>query len=1081
MKKTYTTIKTFVVLLSLLAFNLSAQISGTVTIDNSQATGGTNYQTFGALASALNTSGINGNLVVNVLTGTNSGIYNEQVSFNQITGMSANQRITINGNGCLMTFNCTSGAPYIMQLNGTDYLTVNNLRMQSTNTSFGLICMLVGNSNYNTFSSCTFSCATNNVTSSGNCPFVFTLSQTGISSGSYASYNTVKTCTLFSGYYAAYLYGGTAAPYSTDNTFMDCRITDWYAYGIYAYYSKNLKFVGCSFDRDTRTTLTTMYFWYGWYQQNALVDRCTFRNFWGGNLTSTSTVYGFYYFGYYGNYFSGDDGMKTTFRNNIVKDMISNATMYFFYYSYGYYNNLDILNNTFSWDFPNATTGTHYILFYTYPSTNGSARIKNNIFSITKGGTGAVYAYYSGTTGADINYNNYYITSTNGYCGYYGVTTAQGFAAWQALNIEAQGKNLDPQYANYAAGDLHPTNSLLNNQAQSLNITKDNWNLPRSQTTPDIGALEFLSNNCSGTPSSSNSIGTPTAPVCVGETVDLQVGTWTSDIGVTYQWLSSTTSTAGPWATISGETDLTYSTPPISGTTYYAVAITCTNAVGTTTIPGAIAVASVVVDQVPYFEGFEGISKNNKLPNCSWTSSSPMGGTCLTYTASNTNNRVPRTGTKFASFYYNPGGSNYFYTNGIQLNAGITYSASVWYTTEYYGYNNWTDLSIMVGPNQSTTGLVTIASTNGPAISNIYKSLSNTFTVATSGVYYVAVKGTGNTNSSAQWLSWDDLAITIPCQLNSPSVVLTANSTTICAGEELMLNASGADTYTWTNGTNIGATTSSVSEYPSYPSVFGVTGSSSLTGCSTTQTIAVLVNPSPQVLLYANTTTVCAGQPVNLTAFGAGSYNWNPVPSTSQMITVNPNVTTTYSVIGTDPSGCTGMAVQTITVNPLPTINVTQSAPNTMCVDDKQTLTASGAASYIWVSSASGNVMQGSPLAISNLPVGAVSFTVTGTDAFGCTSTQVVVQNVDACTGIANNGALSGLNVYPNPTSAELVVELNNNLVKTVVVTDLTGRVVLTAEGSNNLNLNMSNLANGVYYVKVSSDKASEVVKVVKQ
>ncbi|MBL7934110.1 MAG: T9SS type A sorting domain-containing protein [Bacteroidia bacterium] len=1085
MKKTYTTIKAFAALFGLLSLNLSAQISGTVTVDNSSATGGTNYQTFGALASALNTGGVNGPLVVNVMTGTNSGTYNEQVQFNQITGMSATNNVTINGNGCLLSFNCTSGAPYVMQLNGTDYLTVNNLKMQSTNTTYGLICMLVGSSNYNTFSACTFSCATNNVSSSSTGAFIITSSNTSASSGGTSSFNSVKTCTMFSGYYGIYAYGNLSAPWLSDNTFRDCRVTDFYMYAMYGYGSKNTKLLGCTFDRDTRTTFTTTYFIYGWYMQGAVVDRCTIRNFWAANPSATGTFYGLYYFGYYGNGYGGDNSVKTVFTNNIVRDMAFNGTTYFFYYNYGYYNNFYCVNNTFSYDFTQSTTGTTYILYYCYPSTSGSVVVKNNIFSITKPGAGSVYAYYSGTTGADLNYNDYYITSTNGYFGYYGSTTvsgATGFAAWQnATSQEAQGKNLDPQYANYLAGDLHPTNVLMNNLALPLSdVVKDNSNAIRNPTTPDIGALEFITNNCSSTPSSSNSIGTPTAPICAGEVLDLQLATLNSDLGITYQWLSSPTSTAGPWTVISGETDIMYTTPPINSNTYYGIAVTCTNVAGSTTISGQAVISGVVVDQVPYYEGFEGITKTNKLPNCSWVASNP-GVTCLTYTASNTGNRFPRTGSKFASFAYLPAGANYFYTNGIQMYPGITYSAAVWYTTEYYGYNNWTDLSIMVGPNQSTTGLVQVATSNGPAVSNIYKLLSNTFTVPTAGIYYVAVRGTA-VSGSAQWLTWDDLSITIPCQLNSPTVNVVANSQTICAGDELLLDASGADSYTWTAGANIGATTSSVSEYPLMPTSYGVIGTSSLSGCSSTMNINIMVNPSPSVLMYASTPTVCAGKPVNLTAFGAASYQWNPVPGSSALVVVNPTITTTYSVIGTDPNGCSGSAMQTITVSALPTVNAISSAPSQMCSDDFQTLTASGAATYVWIGSNSGNVMQGNPLTITNLPAGSVSYTVTGTDVAGCQNTAIVVQNVDACTGLSKHSALSGLNVYPNPTSAVLTVELNNSLVKTITVSDLTGRIIMSTTNNNGMTeLNLNELANGVYYVKVSSENASEVVKVVKQ
>src|SRR5207253_453158 len=99
------------------------------------------------------------------------------------------------------------------------------------------------------------------------------------------------------------------------------------------------------------------------------------------------------------------------------------------------------------------------------------------------------------------------------------------------------------------------------------------------------------------------------------------------------------------------------------------------------------------------------------------------------------------------------------------LNPGITYSASLWYQTDFTGAMNWTDLSILIGTSQSSTGLVPVASTNGPAVSVIYKQLSNTFTVASPGLYYTAVRATASAGP-ALYLSWDDLKISIPCTTN---------------------------------------------------------------------------------------------------------------------------------------------------------------------------------------------------------------------------------------------------------------------------------------------------------------------------
>ncbi len=62
------------------------------------------------------------------------------------------------------------------------------------------------------------------------------------------------------------------------------------------------------------------------------------------------------------------------------------------------------------------------------------------------------------------------------------------------------------------------------------------------------------------------------------------------------------------------------------------------------------------------------------------------------------------------------------------------------------------------------------------------------------------------------------------------------------------------------------------------------------------------------------------------------------------------------------------------------------------------------------------------------------------------------------------------------------MVKLNNGSVKTIEVMDLTGRIVLTNTSSNDkIDFNVSNLANGVYYVRVQSNNTVEVIKIVKQ
>src|SRR5689334_13799623 len=123
MKNNYKSIVALAVLLSMITLRSVAQLSGTVTVNSTQATGSGNYQTFTALPSALGSQGVNGPLVVNV----SNGPYVEQPSFNAITGVSATNTITVNGNGCLITFTSSSSAtPWTLNLNGADRMYWNN-------------------------------------------------------------------------------------------------------------------------------------------------------------------------------------------------------------------------------------------------------------------------------------------------------------------------------------------------------------------------------------------------------------------------------------------------------------------------------------------------------------------------------------------------------------------------------------------------------------------------------------------------------------------------------------------------------------------------------------------------------------------------------------------------------------------------------------------------------------------------------------------------------------------------------------------------------------------------------------------
>ena len=594
--------------------------------------------------------------------------------------------------------------------------------------------------------------------------------------------------------------------------------------------------------------------------------------------------------------------------------------------------------------------------------------------------------------------------------------------------------------------------------------------------TEDYLVTIMPSTPCSTAPAANSILPTTftTCPFLANPNLNLTT-TYTTG-GITYQWQSSTVSPVGPFTSVPGATLNSVPLPTLGVTTWYQAVVTCTNTGGNITVPSAqVFVSGPTQNTVPYYENFDLIQVNNRLPNCSWYAAN-IGSSVQTYTSSQSNNRVPRSGNNFGSFGL-PSTNNLVYSNGITMSPGITYSAAIYYATEYFGYNNWTNLSLWVGTSQSPASLVQIAQV-GPAVSGAYKLLSGTFTIPSPGTYYIAIKATA-ANGSALYLSFDDLSVTIPCYgagaANSPTMTLSANQTTICTGDAVALTASGADTYTWSTGSN----SNLLSDVPFTNTTYTVLGSNALTGCTSKLTQFITVNPSPNVMIFANTPSVCAGQPAVLTALGASSYVWSNGSSNS-VITVSPTSSANYVVIGTSNNGCTGTTSKAIAVSALPIVSANSSNQDA-CKGDLITLSGVGGLNYTWVSGATGVVSQGSPINV--ILSSSTVYTLTGTSAVGCAGKATLTQNINNCVGINKySSSVSGVSIYPNPSNGEFTIESNSGLVKTIDVLDLTGRVVVSTSNAEEFTqINIASLSNGIYFVRIKSDNKLEVIKVVKQ
>lgn len=212
----------------------------------------------------------------------------------------------------------------------------------------------------------------------------------------------------------------------------------------------------------------------------------------------------------------------------------------------------------------------------------------------------------------------------------------------------------------------------------------------------------------------------------------------------------------------------------------------------------------------------------------------------------------------------------------------------------------------------------------------------------------------------------------------TPTAPIVATPTAICRGASATLSATGASSYSWAPG---GATTSSITVSPTVTTTYTLTRNNS--GCSTTQTISLVVNANPTVTALSSPTVLCSGGSSTLTGGGAVSYTWNPGALTGNTVVVSPTVSTQYTVTGTNAAGCTATRTVNVTVSTTPTVTATASSA-TACSGSSVTLTSSGASTYTWTP---GNIVGATVLVT---PTANTTYTVRGRNAAGCIGTNTV-------------------------------------------------------------------------------------------
>ena len=167
--------------------------------------------------------------------------------------------------------------------------------------------------------------------------------------------------------------------------------------------------------------------------------------------------------------------------------------------------------------------------------------------------------------------------------------------------------------------------------------------------------------------------------------------------------------------------------------------------------------------------------------------------------------------------------------------------------------------------------------------------------------------------------------------------------------------------------------------------------------CTDTGTVIIVSNPLPGVIVSPNNPTVCLGGSVTLIATGAVFYTWAPIVNLisasidSAVVTLNPVVTTTYTVVGYTIEGCTSSVTVTVVVNPLPTVSFNVTNESCVgCCDGSLAPVIYGTAPFacLWSNSST---------SFTNTNLCSGSYSIVISDAAGCASTSTAVIGTGTC------------------------------------------------------------------------------------
>jgi gliding motility-associated-like protein len=558
-----------------LQVNATPLVAGNFTIDNSLAAStSTEFKSFTEAYDKIK-CGINGPVVFNVVN--NAAPYNEQVFLFEVPGASATNTITFNGNGSTIQFLSTNTSERaVIKLDGADHFIFDSLNVNAlgnTTAQFGYGFYLFNSADSNTIRKCRI--VVDATQTNFNYAGIAMSSMTSLTSGtSFCDGNRIDRNTIIGGLTGISIIGD-ALNANSRNSVTNNTIRDFHQYAVYTAFSAFLNIEGNNISRPNRLASPTIA--YGIFVSGTTlignISRNRIHSFYESQLTNANQFHGISL-----SNADADPGLENVIANNLIYNIRGLGQVY------GLFNNSSnaafYYHNTISFD-DVASTSVNPTYGYFTTSYTAGVHFRNNIITITKGGSGLKFHFYMNDPRAalyTVNHNSYYSTLNN-------VTIKQGFyqnneittlAEWRtATGFDANSVTMDPVYKDPAVGNFEPTSGALNNLGTPLPVTNDINNVVRSTTTPDMGAYEYSLPSCNTNFLPGEAFSTIGNVTCVGKTVMLNLKNHDIGAGLTYRW-ESAASPSGPWTPISEPMLAPPHTFTIGNTSlYYRAAVSC--------------------------------------------------------------------------------------------------------------------------------------------------------------------------------------------------------------------------------------------------------------------------------------------------------------------------------------------------------------------------------------------------------------------------------------------------------------------------------------------------------------------------